>query len=81
MIGTKAFFDIQVIDRERGIKMLKPDLETVRKMSEQYNTIPVTKEFYADVITPINLLKRISSISNRYFLLESVEGGEKWGRY
>ncbi len=61
--------------------MLKPDLNTVRKMSEKYNTIPVTKEFFADVITPINLLRRIAAVSNRYFLLESVEGGEKWGRY
>ena len=49
-------------------------------MSEKYNTIPVTKEFFADVITPINLLRRIAAVSNRYFLLESVEGGEKWGR-
>ena len=63
------------------MNMLKPDLQTIIRMSEQYNTIPVTKEFYADVITPINLLRRISSVSSRYFLLESVEGGEKWGRY
>ncbi len=61
--------------------MLKPDLQTIKKMTEQYNTIPVTKEFYADVITPITLLRRIAGISRRYFLLESVEGGEKWGRY
>ncbi len=61
--------------------MLKPDLQTIKKMTEQYNTIPVTKEFYADVITPITLLRKIAGISRRYFLLESVEGGEKWGRY
>ncbi len=61
--------------------MLKPDFETVKTMSEQYNTIPVSKEFYADVVTPITLLRRISGISKRYFLLESVENGTKWGRY
>ncbi len=61
--------------------MLKPDFETVCSMSENYNTIPVSKEFYADIITPITLLRRISGISKRFFLLESIEGGEKWGRY
>ncbi len=61
--------------------MLNPNFETVKTLSEQYNTIPVSKEFYADVITPITLLRRISGISNRYFLLESVENGTRWGRY
>ncbi len=61
--------------------MLKPDIEIIKQMSDDYNVIPVTKEFYADVITPITLLRRIAGISKRYFLLESVEGGEKWGRY
>lgn len=61
--------------------MLKPKLEKVKEMSKEYNTVPVTKEFYADVITPITLLRKIAGISKRYFLLESIEGGEKWGRY
>ena len=61
--------------------MLKPDFETVKSMSQSYNTIPVSKEFYADVVTPITLLRRIAGISKRFFLLESIEGGEKWGRY
>lgn len=61
--------------------MLKPDIETVKDMAQMYNTVPVSKEFYADIVTPITLLRRISGISKRYFLLESVEGGEKWGRY
>ena len=61
--------------------MLRPDIETVRKMAETYNTVPVSKEFYADIVTPITLLRRIAGISERFFLLESIEGGEKWGRY
>ena len=43
--------------------------------------IPICKEIYADVITPITLLRKLSQVSDRYFLLESIEGGEKWGRY
>lgn len=61
--------------------MLKPDLKTVKAISKNYNTIPVSKEFYADIVTPIILLRRIAGISKRFFLLESIEGGEKWGRY
>ena len=33
------------------------------------------------MMTPISMLLRLSAISQRYYLLESVEGGEKWGRY
>jgi anthranilate synthase component 1 len=32
-------------------------------------------------ITPITLLRKLSRQSRQYFLLESIEGGEKWGRY
>ncbi len=50
-------------------------------MPPEYHIIPVCKEIYADVITPITLLRKIAAVSKRYYLLESVEGGEKWGRY
>ena len=30
---------------------------------------------------PITLLRRIAERSSRFYLLESIEGGEKWGRY
>ena len=43
--------------------------------------IPLCREIYADVTTPIALLRKIAQVSDRYFLLESVEGGERWGRY
>ncbi len=43
--------------------------------------IPICKEIFADVITPIMLLRKLSQSSQSFFLLESIEGGEKWGRY
>lgn len=43
--------------------------------------MPICKEVYADEVTPIILLRRLAQKSRRYVLLESVEGGEKWGRY
>ncbi|CRZ34021.1 anthranilate synthase component 1 [Herbinix hemicellulosilytica] len=61
--------------------MLTPDYNEIKQLAKNYNIIPLCKEIYADITTPIALLRKISRISNRHFLLESVEGGEKWGRY
>lgn len=58
-----------------------PDCEEIMRLAPEYDRIPVCREIYADVITPITLLRKIASVSKRYYLLESVEGGEKWGRY
>lgn len=60
---------------------MKPNAETISKLAQKYDIIPISKEIYADVITPISLLRRISQRHQRFFLLESIEGGEKWGRY
>jgi anthranilate synthase component 1 len=44
------------------------------------NIVPVWGEILADFDTPVSALKKIES-GDYAFLLESVEGGEKWGRY
>lgn len=61
--------------------MIKPSCDEIIELAKSYNTIPVCKEILADVITPITLLRRIAASKKRFFLLESIEGGEKWGRY
>jgi len=61
--------------------LLRPSLEDAKKIAQGYTILPVSREIYADIKTPIALLKAIDSISHRYYLLESVEGGEAWGRY
>ncbi|SHJ04188.1 anthranilate synthase component I [Desulfosporosinus lacus] len=61
--------------------MLRPSLDDAKKIAQGYTILPVSREIYADIKTPIALLKAIDSISHRYYLLESVEGGEAWGRY
>jgi len=61
--------------------MITPNCNEIEALSKEYSIIPICKEIYADIITPITLLRKISQISERYFLLESIEGGEKWGRY
>ncbi len=60
---------------------MRPGCEEILKLSKEYDVVPVCKEIYADIITPIGLLRKLSQMSERYYLLESVEGGETWGRY
>ena len=61
--------------------MITPSCDEILKLAKEYTTIPVCREIYADMTTPISLLRRLQTRSDRFFLLESVEGGEKWARY
>ncbi|HEV2321528.1 MAG TPA: anthranilate synthase component I, partial [Gammaproteobacteria bacterium] len=45
-----------------------------------YNRIPVVKEILADLDTPLSVYLKLAN-GPHTFLLESVEGGETWGRY
>ena len=60
--------------------MFTPDLDTFRRLATQGNLIPVTRQILADMETPVSAFRKIDS-GNYAFLLESVEGGEQWGRY
>ena len=48
--------------------------------SQKGNLVPVYREILADEETPVSALMKIGR-QPYAFLLESVEGGEKWGRY
>jgi anthranilate synthase component 1 len=60
--------------------MVYPDFETFTEMSQQGNLIPVYREILGDLETPVSAYKKLRS-EGCSFLLESVEGGEKWGRF
>ncbi len=45
-----------------------------------YNRIPVTREVLADLDTPLSTFLKLAGGAYSY-LFESVQGGEKWGRY
>ena len=45
-----------------------------------YNRIPLMREVLADLDTPLSTYTKICNFPYSY-LFESVEGGEKWGRY
>jgi anthranilate synthase component 1 len=84
LFRDKGFFYINKSTFEkRGDDEMKgtPSYGEAEQLAKEYDIIPIMKEIYADITTPIALLRKILGISNRCYLLESVEGGEKWGRY
>ncbi len=48
--------------------------------ADGYNRIPMMCEVLADLDTPLSVYMKLANGPNSY-LLESVQGGEKWGRY
>ena len=50
-------------------------------LAEQgFNRVPVTRQVLADLDTPLSTYLKLAAAPYTY-LLESVQGGEKWGRY
>jgi anthranilate synthase component 1 len=60
--------------------MAIPSLAEFRNLAGKGNLIPVYEEVHFDWETPISAFRKIDD-GGFSFLLESVEGGEKWGRY
>lgn len=58
-----------------------PDRSEFRAMAGRGNLIPVCLELLADTETPVSALAKIYDGKGPVFLLESMEGGERWGRY
>ena len=57
------------------------DREVFEKLrAEGHNRIPVYRSVLADLDTPLSVYLKLADQQDAY-LLESVEGGETWGRY
>jgi len=61
--------------------MLTPALDDAKKYCGDYKYVPVKKEIYADIKTPIQVLKILKNYSTHVYMLESVENQERFGRY
>ena len=60
--------------------MFRPSLEEFKQKAKKGNLIPVHREILADMETPVSAFLKIDD-GRHSFLLESMEGGEKWARY
>jgi anthranilate synthase component I len=56
------------------------ELEFKALAAQGYNRIPLISESFADLETPLSLYLKLANETNT-FLLESVVGGERFGRY
>lgn len=61
--------------------MITPDYKTFRQLSKKHSLVPAFMEMSSDMDTPVTVFSKLA-LKNPYgILLESVEGGEKLGRY
>jgi anthranilate synthase component I len=61
--------------------MIRPDYKEFARLSRGATLVPVVKSISADLLTPVSAFLAVSDGEPDAFLLESVEGGEKIGRY
>ena len=61
--------------------MAYPDFSRFQLLAREGNFIPVYRQLVADLETPVSAWYRLCSDRPYSFLLESVEGGERLGRY
>ncbi|MCX7773705.1 MAG: anthranilate synthase component I [Clostridia bacterium] len=60
---------------------IEPSLEKLKELSGDYAYLPIYASCHADTETPVSLFRRFEENEENCFLLDSVEGGEKWARY
>jgi anthranilate synthase component I len=61
--------------------MIFPEFSQFSQLAKQGNFVPVYQEWIADLDTPVSAWYKVCAGQPYSFLLESVEGGEKLGRY
>jgi anthranilate synthase component 1 len=69
---------------QKGVVMILqqfPSEDDFNRMAKDFNVIPLCVEILADTETPVSLLQKCLDQQGPVFLFESVEGGERWGRY
>ncbi len=61
--------------------MYSPSQHAFEDLIASYGLVPVYRTIIADLDTPLTLFAKIADKESHAFLFESMEGGEKWGRY
>ena len=61
--------------------MANPDFQTFQENAGKGNLVPVWKVLTADLETPVSAYLKLAEDEEYAFLLESVEGGERIGRF
>ena len=67
-------------DGRRPVLDFRPDPAEFAALAKEHAIVPVWCEVVADTLTPVACFANVVGEDDG-FLLESVEGGERWGRY
>ena len=59
----------------------QPSRQEFCELASRHPIVPVWRTVLADAQTPVAAFLRLEETLSNAFLLESVEGGERWGRY
>jgi len=61
--------------------MIRPDFKEFSRLARTATLVPVAKSISADLLTPVSAFLAVAANEPDAFLLESVDRGEKIGRY
>ena len=61
--------------------MFRPSLQEFERLAVDAGLVPIYREIVADLDTPLTIFAKVAGGESHAFLFESLEGGEKWGRY
>lgn len=61
--------------------LYQPSRDEFAQFAKEHVVVPVWREVLADLQTPLAVYDRLRRTAHPTFLLESVERGERWGRY
>ncbi|MCL1919042.1 MAG: anthranilate synthase component I family protein [Peptococcaceae bacterium] len=61
--------------------MIRPTLEEAQKLAPGYTILPLSLEIFSDMTTPIEMLRTMRQHSECWYILESVNSADSWGRY
>ncbi len=60
---------------------VEPAREHFRELARNHTVVPVWRELVADLVTPVAAFARLCRDGEPGFLFESVEHGDRWGRW
>ena len=61
--------------------MLQPEFKEFSRLAREATLVPVVKSVSADLLTPVSAFLAIAEKESHAFLLESIERGERIGRF
>ena len=59
---------------------VRPGFEEFARLAGEHSVVPVWRELLGDLETPVGAFRKLGD-QDGSVLLESVEHGERWGRY